>query len=722
MWPSRRSGNRERWRRTVRGLPYVRWTGMRAATEPLAKRLSLLDVYAVGAGASLSVGFFLLPGLAAVEAGPALVLAYLVAVVPLVPAMLSIAELATAMPRAGGINYFLDRSLGPLVGTIGGIGTWLALVLKIAFALIGMGAYLEVLVPGLPIVPVALVLALAIGALNVHGTKSSGAFQVLLLGGLLTILAAFVAVGLPAVRAEPFEGFLEAGFEPIIAAAGLVFVSYMGLIKIASLAEEVRDPERTLPRGIFLALGTAVVVYGVGTSVIVGVVPMEALAGDLTAAASAARAIAGEAGMAVMAVAALLAFVAVANAGTLSASRYPLALGRDRLLPSALDHVGARGTPTRAIVVTVTAIVATIAALDPMRIAELASAFMLLVFALVCLAVIVMRESRIESYDPGYHSPLYPWMQIVGIAMPVSMIFEMGWLPIVFSLGLVLGAALWYALYARGRVEREGAMYHVFARWGRRRDEALDPELRQIMKEKGAREEDPLEELVTRAAVLDLPDDADYEEAVRRTAARLAEQIGELPVDLGERFLRESRVGATPVSHGAALPHLRVEGLESPRMALARSKPGIEPPEIDEEEAVGVAPEGPIHALFFLVSPVADSGPHLRVLAQIAARVEEEGFLADWLAAGDEQRLKETLLREERLLTLRLDRGAPSSALIDRRLGEVSLPEDSHVALVSRRDQVLAPHRDTILREGDRLTVIGTGKAIATFEERFGAG
>jgi basic amino acid/polyamine antiporter, APA family len=69
-------------------------------------------------------------------------LAYLVAAVFILPAMLSVAELATAMPRAGGAYYFLDRSLGPLVGTVGGLGTWLALVLKSAFALVGMGAYL----------------------------------------------------------------------------------------------------------------------------------------------------------------------------------------------------------------------------------------------------------------------------------------------------------------------------------------------------------------------------------------------------------------------------------------------------------------------------------------------------------------------------------------------------------------------------------------------------
>ena len=86
--------------------------------------------------------------------------------------MFSIIELATAMPRAGGVYYFLDRTLGPLFGTIGGLGTWLALVLKVSFALVGMGAYIHLFIPEISITPVAVVLAVALGILNLFGSKS----------------------------------------------------------------------------------------------------------------------------------------------------------------------------------------------------------------------------------------------------------------------------------------------------------------------------------------------------------------------------------------------------------------------------------------------------------------------------------------------------------------------------------------------------------------------
>jgi Gamma-aminobutyrate permease and related permeases len=143
----------------------------------LKKELTLLNVYAIATGTTLSAGFFLLPGIAFNEAGPAVVLSYMIAAIPLIPAMFSMVELSTAMPRAGGAYYFLDRSMGPFVGTIGGLGTWLALVFKTAFALIGMGAYLSIFWPEVPIVMLAVILAVLFGIVNLFGAKKPGRFR-----------------------------------------------------------------------------------------------------------------------------------------------------------------------------------------------------------------------------------------------------------------------------------------------------------------------------------------------------------------------------------------------------------------------------------------------------------------------------------------------------------------------------------------------------------------
>ncbi|MFC1530468.1 APC family permease [Gemmatimonadota bacterium] len=123
----------------------------------LKKHLNLTATFAFSIGPMLSAGVFLLPALVFSEIGPAAILVYLIAGLLLIPSLLCQAELATAMPRAGGTYYFLDRSLGALVGTVAGAGTWLALTFKSAFDLIGLGAYL-VLFLDLPIKPVAVAL------------------------------------------------------------------------------------------------------------------------------------------------------------------------------------------------------------------------------------------------------------------------------------------------------------------------------------------------------------------------------------------------------------------------------------------------------------------------------------------------------------------------------------------------------------------------------------
>ena len=689
--------------------------------KTLKKELRLIDLYAISTGATLSAGFFLLPGIAATEAGPALVLAYLLAAVPMVPAMFSVVELATAMPRAGGVYYFLDRSLGPRAGTVGGFGTWCALVLKVAFALIGMGAYIALFFD-LPIRLVAISLAVALGILNLFGAKKSGGVQVLLVAVLLTLLSGFVGSGIFHLEPTHFENVLGAGFNSIMATSGLVYISYVGVTKIASLSEEVADPEHSLPRAVFLSLGTAIVIYVLGTTVMVGVVPQEELAGDLTPVATAAGKIFGEWGKRILAIAALVAFTSVANAGTLSASRYPLAMSRDGILPRRFERIGRGGSPVYGVLATMAVIVFILIFFDVTKIAKLASAFQLLIFAFVCLAVIVMRESRIESYDPGSPSPFYPWMQIFGIVAPIWLIGEMGPLALAFSLGLVVMSAAWYRLYAQKRTDREGAIYHLFERLGQRRDEGLDRELRGILKEKGLREHDPFEEVVSRCFVVDGAAGAPFEELVTKVSELLAERVPASADELAERFLQGTRIGATPVTHGVALPHLRLDGLVDAELAIVRSRDGVKIPLDHDNIPVGHEEgEQRVHAIFFLISPENDPAQHLRILAQLAGRVDEDSFTPDWDAAPNEQKLREVLLRDEHFLTLRLRPESPSASLIGRSLRDVHMPEGALVNLIRRRGEMLVPSGGTVLEEGDRVIIIGTPERIVELSRQYNA-
>lgn len=592
-----------------------------------------------------------------------------------------------------------------MVGTIGGIGVWFVVILKTVFALVGIGAYMKILIPGVPITPLACAFAFVFMLINILGAKKSGTIQAILVMGVLGILFWFAGVGLQAVDYSHFSNFFSKGVQSIFSTAGFLCVSYVGLTQIASVAEEVENPERNLPLGIFLALGTAILVYGIGSFVMVGVVPPETLRGSLTPAADTALILGGRIGLITITIAAVFAFSSVANAGILAASRYPLALGRDRLLPDFLQKVGKTGAPVYSILLTVFFIFLFLLLLEPTKIAKLASAFQLLMFAITCLAVIVMRESGIESYDPGYRSPFYPWLHILGFFAPLWFIFELGLLSMAFTIGLVALGILWYFYYARKRVSRGGAIFHYFAKLGELKFEGLDRELRQILREKGLRANDPFDNLVARARVLDIKDDSGFEQIVKLCSEILSKKIPLEASKIEEMYLQGTRIGATPVSHGAALPHIRLEDIDEPELVIVRT-PGIKI-ELAREFWGESMPEDPIQALFFLVGSKKLPRQHLRILAQIAERIDGESFLEEWKTAKTEQDIKEILLHEERFFSLQLRKNNKSSFLIGQKLKDLRWPDGTLIALIYREGEVIIPRGDTLLFEKDRVTIIG---------------
>lgn len=679
-------------------------------TSTLKKELGLFDVFTLATGATLSFGFFLLPGIAAAQAGTDLPFAYMIAALFLMPGLLAKAELATAMPRSGGLYFFLDRSMGPLWGTMSGFGTWFSLILKTAFALVGVGAYLGIFFPNLPLEPVAAGLALLFGVLNLFGAKKSGTAQAYLVAGLLVLLAWFNGVGLMNLEMSHFSDLMTTPSGSLISSAGFVVVSYMGLTKVASVAGEVKNPERNLPLGMILSFLLTIVVYVVGSFVLVGVVGADVLGangGDLTPVATVADVLVGRTGAIVMTIAAVLGIFSVANAGVLSASRYPMAMGKDRLLPEFMGRLSKKSsTPINSIMLTVLVIVLFVTVLNPIKIAKLASAFQLLMFAMSTTAVIVMREARLASYDPGFKSPFYPWLQIAGTIGALWLIFQMGFLAISFTAGLLLFGALWYRYYASARVQRSGAIFHIFERLGRSSSDGLDRELRSILKEKGLRDDDPFDEIVARSFVIDLDAPSTFENVVDLASARLAGRVPMTAHNISRKFLEGTRVGATPVTKGVALPHLSIEGVPNPEMVIVRAKKGVRLMAPDLELSPD-KPESTVHTIFFLISPKENPGQHLRILAQIARRVDADVFGKEWNLAVNEAELKEALLKEEHFLYLTLRTQTGTAELIGKSLREIQLPQGNLIPVIRREGQNIIPRGDTILQEGDRLTILG---------------
>ena len=689
----------------------------------IKKELGLFDVFTLATGATISFGFFLLPGVAAVMGGSILPVAYVVAAIVLLPGLLAKIELGTAMPRSGGVYFFLDRSMGPLWGTMTGFGTWISLILKTAFALIGGGAYLGIFFPGLPLEPVAAGLAILFGLLNLFGAKKTGQAQGILVVGLLLLVAWFAGFGAMNMDTGYLTQLFVTDPDSLVATSGFVIVSYMGLTKVAGVAGEVKNPERNLPLGMLLAYVVTIIVYVVGSVVMLGIVGPEALAangGDLTPAATAAAELIGRPGAIIMAVAALLGIFSVANAGILSASRYPMAMAKDRILPDRVAKVNEKtGTPVLSVILTVATILLFVTVFNPMKIAKLASAFQLLMFAMSTTAVIVMREARLASYDPGFKSPFYPWLQIAGIVTGLWLIFQMGWLAIGFTIGLLWFGALWYRHYASDRVARSGAIFNLFERLGRASDDGLDRELREILKEKGLREEDPFDEIIARSHVMDVEGETTFEAVVDEAAAWLSHRIPMTAHAITRKFLEGTRVGGTPVTRGVALPHLSLDGLSHPEMVIVRINAGLtlETPDLEEDPG---ADTSKVTAIFFLISPKNNPGQHLRILAQIARRVDDETFPEEWTYAEGEEGLKEALLAEEHFIYFTIEPDTGSASLTGKALKEVHLPPGNLIPVIRRGGQNIIPRGDTILEEGDRLTVIGDPEFLKSMRKEYG--
>lgn len=667
----------------------------------LKKNLSLFDVIAFGIGPMLSSGFFLLPGMVFAKVGPSVILAYIVAGLLIIPSLMSKAELSTAMPKAGGAYYFLDRSMGPLVGTISGFGTWLALAFKSAFALIGLGAYL-VLFIDLPVKPVAMALCVMFAILGISGVKNVGRFQGVFVAIIVGVLTYFIIQGFFHIEPTNFSPLFKSASGNFLEAVGLVYISFAGLTKIASVAEEVEDLDRNIPLGMAVALGVTLVIYLLGLGVVVGVMPGETLAGSITPIADAAGAFMGPVGKTIITVVAIFAFTTASNAGLTAASRYPMAMSRDNLLGSYWKKIGRFNTPTRSIILTMGLMMIFILLLSPEGIAKLGSAFKLLIFGMINLAVIVMRESKITAYDPGYKTSLYPWVQIIGILTPVVLIPQLGGLSVILSAGVIIFGALWYYLYAKKKVDRSAAMYQVFERVGAQATPQLYEELRDIIREKGTRREDVFEQCILRAAIIDHKKGESYDKLLGEASTIISDRL-DLSTDTIHKEL--SSISDISLGNHLALPHAKIDTADHPELVIIHSEHGIELEDAEE----------PVYAVFVLVSPADRPKQHLRFLAELAKRAEQIDFSGRWRELSDTDKIHKAFIRSEDHVEVVY----PSSEFDGKRIGDISINRDCLIAIIKRNGELIVPHGNTELAAGDKLTIVGKKEAVKETVSKF---
>jgi len=606
----------------------------------LKRELSLIEVICVSAGVMISSGLFVLPAIAYTQTGVAMILSYAIGSFLIIPTILAKSELVTAMPVTGGIFIFADRSMGPLMGTLGGLTAWISLAFKSAFSLLAMGIFVWLINPGISeqiIKLVSIVCCLLFTYINIKGVKLSGRFQTIIVVLLIFLLVLYIFSGVFFIQPERYRPFSPHGFRSVLSTAGLVFIAFSGTTKVTAIAGEVKNPGRNLPLGIFYSWGLVSVLYVIVVFVTVGILDPAEFSNTFTPISLGGGKILGKFGLLVMTIAALLAFFSTGNAGLLAASRNPLAMSRDELLPERLGRLSKKGAPVNAILFTSGIMIAAILFLDIETFVKTASALKLILFIIANLSLIFMRQANIHHYRPKFIAPFYPWAQIFGIVSYGFLIVQMGSKTLLIVGVFIICVLVWYYLFVYKRIEREYAILHIIERVTgiKSTDMLLEEELREILIERDNITSQWFEKLIPDMLLFD---SKESDLTCIKLAAMAAEQLA-VKMSVNPKGLRETINGRLKdpdivVRPGIACIAVKVKGNRKFEVLITRIKEGF------------VLTEGQpkINALFVVAYSADEWNYQIHTLSELIAIVNDETFIVNWINAKDKAELKKILL------------------------------------------------------------------------------
>lgn len=380
----------------------------------LKRALNLKDAVAIGLGAVIGAGIFVVTGLAAGLAGPAFILGLLLAGFAAVCNGLSSAKLASVYPASGGTYEYGYRVLTPALGFAAG---WTFLTSKLsagAVVALGFGNYLKALLPAVPPLGAALAAILLLTLANWFGIKKVGLVNRVIVSVTLLILLVFLVTGLPEIDPSHFSPFMPKGGASVLKAAGLLFFAFTGYARITTLGEEVMDPQRTIPKAVVITLILSILLYSAVSLVALGTLGAEGLSraqAPLEAAARSFNPIVAKA----LGWGACTAMLGVLLSQLLGVSRMFFAMARRRDLPAVLGKVNPAGVPWISLLLT-SGILSLLVVLGTIPlVARTATFAILLYYSLANISALKMKENT-----------LYPkWISLAGLITCLIMAFSM---------------------------------------------------------------------------------------------------------------------------------------------------------------------------------------------------------------------------------------------------------------------------------------------------------
>ncbi|HWM10507.1 MAG TPA: amino acid permease [Solirubrobacteraceae bacterium] len=435
----------------------------------LRRDLGALDVTVLGIGVIIGAGIFVLTGnAAATEAGPAIVLSFVVAGAVCALAALCYAELASMVPVAGSAYTFTYATLGELVAFAIGWDLALEFIVGASAVAVGWSAYLnstleqifDVTLPAAISGPPAaeggfinlpaIAIVAAVAFVLVRGIRITAKANLVITGIIVAVLLVVIVVGGSEVDSGNWSPFLPFGWDGILGGAAIVFFAYIGFDIVATTAEETRNPQRDMPIGIIASLAVTTVLYFLVAGVVTGMRPYDELGG------AAPLADAFEAANRTWAASFVYAGALVALTNTvlilmLGQTRVGFAMARDRLFPPALAKTHPRyGTPARLTILIAVAvsILAGFTTIDTL--ADLVNIGTLAAFVLVAIGVLLLRKADPDRPRP-FRTPFVPVLPILAVVGSIVLMITLSGATWVRFVGWMILGFFVYFFYSRHR-------------------------------------------------------------------------------------------------------------------------------------------------------------------------------------------------------------------------------------------------------------------------------
>jgi len=414
----------------------------------LERTLNLFDATSIGIGAIIGAGIFVVLGIAIGYAGPSVIVSIIIAGVVASFTAFSFAELGSAIPKEGGVYVFAFELLSPFIAfPIGCLWLFAQIVAGAAISL-GFASYFMAIFPAFSTKVVAISAALILTALNIIGIKQSATVNNILVLVKIAILGLFIGFGIFQIHPQNLSDISPNGFLGILQGAGFIFFAYLGFGRIATLGDEVKNPEKTLPLSILFSLTVSVIIYVLTGLTAIGLQDYKILAQSSSPIADAATATGNYAVVAAVSFGALVATISVLLTNLVGLSRVSFAMARNGQLPKSVAKISSKfKTPYVSILAMGALMVILVLALDLRQTSAITSFSILSTHVIVNLCAFELRKKTPNS--ASFKAPFYPLFPLAGILSCIILMFSLPVESWIVAVAVVIISSVFYLLRSK---------------------------------------------------------------------------------------------------------------------------------------------------------------------------------------------------------------------------------------------------------------------------------